>query len=168
MEEIRRKALALVQNWFHDSARHPLWPRHRTQASPSRADLVEFGPSFSLIRRVRSEEELIYRPQRFLTDLACIALEQRLHPGMNEQEILGVIYDAYLKHGGDPGIHFIASTRWTSPTGLSLGSAQPKESWRLAAWLLTVSYWGYSTQIHRAFAGGASARCSIVSSLMSL
>lgn len=127
------------------------------------ADLVEFGPSFNRIRRVRSEEELIYRPQRFLTNLACIALEQRLHPGMNEQEILGVIYDAYLKHGGDPGIHFIASTRMDVPA-----RSQPKESWRLAAWLLTVSYWGYSTQIHRAFAGGASARCSIVSSLMSL
>jgi len=34
---------------------------------------------------------------------------------MNEQEILGVIYDAYLKHGGDPGIHFIASIRMDEP-----------------------------------------------------
>ena len=84
-----------------------------------------------------------------MTNLACIALEQRLHPGMNEQEILGVIYDAYLKHGGDPGIHFIASTRMDVPA-----RSQPKESWRLAAWLLTVSYWGYSTQIHRRLCRG--------------
>jgi Xaa-Pro aminopeptidase len=55
------------------------------------ADPVEFGPSFNRIRRVRSKEELIYlRRSGFLTDLTCIALEQRLHPGRNEQEILGV------------------------------------------------------------------------------
>lgn len=136
------------------------------------ADLVEFGPSFNRIRRVRSEEELIYlRRSGFLTDLACIALEQRLHPGMNEQEILGVIYDVYLKHGGDPGIHFIASTRMDEPDRfvpwqranervLQTGSAVITE--------LTVSYWGYSTQIHRPLPWGASPRRSIVSSLMSL
>ncbi len=60
------------------------------------ADLVESSvPCLTESGGVRSEEELIYlRRSGFLTDLACIAFEQRLHPGMNDQEILGVICDA--------------------------------------------------------------------------
>jgi Xaa-Pro aminopeptidase len=118
----------------------------------SEADLVEFGPSFNRIRRIRSEEELIYhRRSGFLTDLACIALEQRLHPGMNEQGILGVIYDAYLKHGGHPGIHFIASTRMDEPDRFVPWQRNRKrvlETGSVVIPKLTVSYWG-STQIHR-------------------
>lgn len=71
-----------------------------------------------------------------MTDLACIALEQRLHPGMNEQEILGVIYDAYLKHGGDPGIHFIASTRMDEPDRFVPWQRANERVCRLAAPLL--------------------------------
>jgi Xaa-Pro aminopeptidase len=105
VEEIRRKALAKCRISLGLCAAYPMATSRDSSVLPE-ADLVEFGPSFNRIRRVRSEEELIYlRRSGFLTDLACIALEQRLHPGMNEQEILGVIYDVYLKHGGDPGIH---------------------------------------------------------------
>jgi Xaa-Pro aminopeptidase len=120
------------------------------------AEFVEFGPAFTRIRRVRSEEELVYlRRSGYLTDLACEALEQKLRPGMTEQDILSVVYGAYIKNGGDPGIHFIATTHmdepdrfvpWqkTTPRVVEKGSVVITE--------LTVSYWGYSTQIHRPFA----------------
>jgi Xaa-Pro aminopeptidase len=119
---------------------------------------VEFGPQLNRIRRVRSEEELVYlRRSGYLTDLACEALEQRLRPGLTEHEILSIVYGAYIKHGGDPGIHFIATTHmdepdrfvpWqrTTPRVVEAGSVVITE--------LTVSYWGYSTQIHRPFAIG--------------
>ncbi len=122
------------------------------------AEFVEFGPAFGRIRRVRSEEELNYlRRSGTLTDLACEALEQKLRPGMTEQDILSIVYGAYIKNGGDPGIHFIATTRmdapdrfvpWQKTTGrvIEKGSVVITE--------LTVSYWGYSTQIHRPFAIG--------------
>lgn len=122
------------------------------------AEFVEFGPAFGRIRRVRSEEELTYlRRSGYLTDLACEALEQKLRPGMTEQEILSIVYGAYIKNGGDPGIHFIATTKmdepdrfvpWqkTTPRVIEAGSVVITE--------LTVSYWGYSTQIHRPFAIG--------------
>ncbi len=122
------------------------------------AEFSEFGPAFNRIRRVRSAEELGYlRRSGFLTDLACEALERELRPGMTEQDILSVIYGSYVKNGGDPGIHFIASTNmdnpdrfvpWQRPTPrvLEIGSVVITE--------LTVSYWGYSTQIHRPFAIG--------------
>lgn len=122
------------------------------------AEFVDFGAPFSRIRRVRSEEELnCLRRSGYLTDLACEALEQKLRPGMTEQDILSIIYGAYIKNGGDPGIHFIATTKmnepdrfvpWQKPTPrvIEAGSVVITE--------LTVSYWGYSTQIHRPFAIG--------------
>jgi Xaa-Pro dipeptidase len=120
------------------------------------AEFVEFGPAFSRIRRVRSEEELAYfRRSGYLTDLACDALEEHLRPGLTEHDILSIVYSAYIKNGGDPGIHFIATTRmeqadrfvpWQKTTHrvVEAGSVVITE--------LTVSYWGYSTQIHRPFA----------------
>lgn len=120
------------------------------------AAFVEFGPQFNRIRRVRSEEELAYlRRSGYLTDLACEALEHHLRPGLTEHDVLSIVYGAYLKNGGDPGIHFIATTSmensdrfvpWQKQTSrvLERGSVVITE--------LTVSYWGYSTQIHRPFA----------------
>jgi Xaa-Pro aminopeptidase len=128
------------------------------QKSLPEVDFVEFGPAFNRIRRVRSEEELPYlRRGGYLTDLACEALERDLRPGMTEHDILSVVYGAYLKNGGDPGIHFIATTHmdhpdrfvpWqrTTPRVIQAGSVVITE--------LTVSYWGYSAQIHRPFAIG--------------
>ena len=122
------------------------------------AEFVEFGPPFGRIRRVRSEEELSYlRRSGYLTDLACEALEQKLRPGMTEQDILSIVYGAYIKNGGDPGIHFIATTKmdepdrfvpWQKTTSRVIGTGS------VVITELTVSYWGYSTQIHRPFAIG--------------
>ena len=120
------------------------------------AEFVEFGPAFGRIRRVRSDEELGYlRRSGYLTDLACEALEEHLRPGLTEHDILSIVYNSYIKNGGEPGIHFIATTRmdqpdrfvpWQKPTPrvIEAGSVVITE--------LTVSYWGYSTQIHRPFA----------------
>ena len=120
------------------------------------AEFVEFGPAFGRIRRVRSEEELGYlRRSGYLTDLACEALEEHLKPGLTEHDILSIVYSSYIKNGGEPGIHFIATTRmdqpdrfvpWQKPTPrvIEPGSVVITE--------LTVSYWSYSTQIHRPFA----------------
>jgi ectoine hydrolase len=122
------------------------------------AEWVEFGPPFGRIRRVRSEEELTYlRRSGYLTDLACEALEQKLKPGMTEQDILSIVYGSYIKNGGDPGIHFIASTKMDAPDRFvpwQKTTARVIETGSVVITELTVSYWGYSTQIHRPFAIG--------------
>ena len=51
----------------------------------------------------------------YLTDLACEALENSLRPGLTEQDVLSIVYNAYIKNGGDPGIHFIATTNMDNP-----------------------------------------------------
>ena len=122
------------------------------------AELVEFGPQFNRIRRVRSDEELVYlRKSGYLTDLACEALENNLRPGLTEQGVLAIVYGAYVKQGGDPGIHFIASTNMDNPNRFvpwQRQSSRVLEKGSVVITELTVSYWGYSTQIHRPFAIG--------------
>ena len=122
------------------------------------AEFIDFGPQFGRIRRVRSEEELVYlRKSGFLTDLACEALENNLRPGLTEQDVLSIVYSAYIKNGGDPGIHFIASTNMDSPDRFVPWQKQTSrvlEQGSVVITELTVSYWGYSTQIHRPFAIG--------------
>lgn len=121
-------------------------------------EFVEFGPQFGRIRRVRSEEELVYlRKSGYLTDLACEALENHLRPGLTEQDVLSIVYSAYIKNGGDPGIHFIATTNMESPDRFVPWQKQTSrvlEKGSVVITELTVSYWGYSTQIHRPFAIG--------------
>jgi Xaa-Pro aminopeptidase len=122
------------------------------------AEFVEFGPAFGRIRRVRSEEELVYlRKSGYLTDLACEALEKNLRPGLTEHDILSIVYSAYLKNGGDPGIHFIATTNMDNPDRFvpwQRATSRVLEKGSVVITELTVSYWGYSTQIHRPFAIG--------------
>ncbi|HYJ15517.1 MAG TPA: M24 family metallopeptidase [Candidatus Limnocylindria bacterium] len=122
------------------------------------AEFVEFGPQFAKIRRVRSEEELVYlRRSGYLTDLACEALENNLRAGLTEKDVLAIVYNAYVKNGGDPGIHFIATTNMDKPDRFVPWQRQTSrvlETGSVVITELTVSYWGYSTQIHRPFAIG--------------
>ena len=122
------------------------------------AEFVEFGTQFGRIRRVRSEEELVYlRKSGYLTDLACEALENQLRPGLTEQDVLSIVYSSYIKQGGDPGIHFIAATNMANPDRFVPWQKQTSrvlEKGSVIITELTVSYWGYSTQIHRPFAIG--------------
>jgi Xaa-Pro dipeptidase len=129
------------------------------QSRLPQAEFVEFGRAYNAIRWVRSAEELPFlRRSGALTDHACEALERELRPGLNEFEIRSIVTNAYNDQESDPGIHFIATTSmaapdrfvpWqrATPRTLSKGDVVITE--------LTVSYWGYSTQIHRPFAIGA-------------
>lgn len=120
------------------------------------ASLPDFGAPFTAIRWVKSEEEMPFvRRSGYLTDLTCEALERELRPGLSEFDIRSIVVGAFERHESDPGIHFIASTSmiepdrcvpWQRPTPRTItrGSVVITE--------ITVSYWGYSTQIHRPFA----------------
>ena len=87
--------------------------------------------------------------------LACAALERDLRQGLTEHDVLSIVYGAYIKNGGDPGIHFIASTHMDEPDRFvpwQKQTARVLEAGSVVITELTVSYWGYSTQIHRPFA----------------
>jgi len=158
VEEIRRRNLAKSRIGLVSMRAMAYGHVTELQRQFPEAECVEFGPQFGRIRRVRSEEELVYlRKSGFLTDLACEALENNLRPGLTEQDVLSIVYGAYIKNGGDPGIHFIASTNMDSPDRFVPWQKQTSralEKGSVVITELTVSYWGYSTQIHRPFAIG--------------
>ena len=155
-EEIRRRNLAKSRIGLVSMRAMAYGYVSELQRQFPEAEFIDFGPQFGRIRRVRSEEELVYlRKSGFLTDLACEALENNLRPGLTEQDVLSIVYSAYIKNGGDPGIHFIASTNMTSPDRFVPWQKQTSrvlEKGSVVITELTVSYWGYSTQIHRPFA----------------
>jgi Xaa-Pro aminopeptidase len=156
VEEIRRKNLATSRIGLVSMRAMAYGHVTELQRQFPDAELVEFGPQFGRIRRVRSEEELGYlRKSGYLTDLACEALEKNLRPVLTEHDVLSIVYSAYIKNGGDPGIHFIASTNMDSPDRFVPWQKQTSrvlEQGSVVITELTVSYWGYSTQIHRPFA----------------
>jgi Xaa-Pro aminopeptidase len=158
VEEIRKRNL--TRSKFGLVSMRAMAYGHVTELQKQfpQAEFVEFGPQFNRVRRVRSEEELVYlRKSGYLTDLACEALENNLRPGSTEQDVLSIVYSAYIKHGGDPGIHFIASTNMDHPDRFVPWQRQTSrvlEKGSVVITELTVSYWGYSTQIHRPFAIG--------------
>ena len=89
------------------------------------AEFVEFGPAFGRIRRVRSEESWAISEAGISHRFGLRGLGGNLRPGLTEQDILSIVYNSYIKNGGEPGIHFIATTRmdqsdrfvpWQKPT----------------------------------------------------
>jgi Xaa-Pro dipeptidase len=122
------------------------------------ATFVEFGRGYNDIRWVRSEEELQFvRRSGYLTDLACEALEHELRPGLTEYDIRSIVCNSYNGHESDPGIHFIATTSMAAPDRFVPWQRMTPRTLRkgdVVITELTVTYWGYSTQIHRPFAIG--------------
>ena len=158
VEEIRKRGLSKAKIGLVSMRAMAYGHVTELQRQFPEVEFVEFGPRFGRIRRVRSEEELVYlRKSGYLTDLACEALENNLRPGLTEHDVLSIVYGAYIKNGGDPGIHFIATTNMENPDRFVPWQKQTSrvlEKGSVVITELTVSYWGYSTQIHRPFAIG--------------
>jgi Xaa-Pro dipeptidase len=120
------------------------------------ATFVEFGRAYNAIRWVRSNEELPFlRRSAYLTDLACEALARDLRPGLTEYDVRSIVSNSYSHHESDPGIHFIATTSMANPERFvpwQRVTSRVLAAGDVVITELTVSYWGYSTQIHRPFA----------------
>lgn len=157
-EEVRRRGLSKSRIGLVSMRAMAYGHVTELQRQFPEAEFIEFGPQFGRIRRLRSAEELVYlRKSGYLTDLACEALESQLRSGLTEQEVLSIVYGAYIKQGGDPGIHFIATTSMENPDRFvpwQRTTTRVLEKGGVVITELTVSYWGYSTQIHRPFAIG--------------
>lgn len=123
-----------------------------------RLELVDVSDEYNWIRWVRSEEEIEwFKESARLTDSTLYALEERTRPGLTEHDLQRVIHDAFLGDGGQLGVAFVSSTSmsrpdryvpWQFPTSrrISKGDVVITE--------ITVTYYGYGTQIHRPFAVG--------------
>ena len=115
-------------------------------------------PSAGWIRWIRSEEELNwFRTSARLTDLACEYLAERIRPGLSEHDLVAIIHEACVPHGGNPTLHFLTTTPmdhperclpWQYPTDRKLAAGD------MVTTEITVSYWTYGSQTHRPYAVG--------------
>ncbi len=120
------------------------------------AGFVDLAGAYNRIRVIRSEEELDWlRESGRLSDLTCEALEREIRPGLTEYDLSAIIHDAFLPESGLMGIHFVSTTSMRNPERpvpwqyLTPRKVEPGD---VVITEITISYWGYATQIHRPFA----------------
>jgi Xaa-Pro aminopeptidase len=118
-----------------------------------RAGLSDVTRSFNELRLVKSEEELEWiRRGAAFTDRAMEALEHQIRPGMRETEIGRIVSDAYLGAGGQTHFYYAASTSMKSAEVCVPAqhlSDRKIERGDVVITEVSVSFWGYSGQIHR-------------------
>ncbi len=123
------------------------------------AAFVDLTGALRQLRMVKSEEELErLRRAAYLTDLAMRALEREARPGLREEELAAIVEASYAREGGTPGIHFLATTPMRDPTiGVpsQIQSTRVVQKGDVLITEISAEYWGYTGQIHRAYAIGA-------------
>ncbi len=121
-------------------------------------DLIDVSARMRELHLVKSAEELErMRAACRLTDRAMEALEREARPGMRENELEAVVECAYGRKGRH-GIHFMATTPMGAPEIGVPSQIQSRRTLARGDVLITeisAEYWGYSGQIHRAYAIGA-------------
>jgi Xaa-Pro dipeptidase len=110
------------------------------------------------LRLIKSDEEIErLRIACRYTDTAMEALEREVRPGLREDQLAAIVECAYSREGGTHGIHFMATTPMRAP---QIGVPSQIPSRRAIAkgdvliTEISAEHWGYSGQIHRAYAIG--------------
>ena len=106
-----------------------------------------------------SEELAMLRVAARFTDLAMRALEHEVRPGMREHELATIVEASYGREGGTHGIHFMATTPMLDPrigVPSQLQSSRVIEKGDVLITEISAEHWGYTGQLHRAYAIGAS------------
>jgi Xaa-Pro aminopeptidase len=118
-------------------------------------ELVDVTSRLRELHLVKSDEEMErMRIACRLTDRAMEALEHEARPGMRESELEAVVECAYGREGRH-GIHFMATTPMRAPQiGIpsQIQSQRRIEQGDVLITEISAEYWGYSGQIHRAYA----------------
>jgi Xaa-Pro aminopeptidase len=121
----------------------------------SRAQFIEMGGKFRMLRTIKSEAEIErIRFASELTDQSMQALAEGIKPGMREDELPALLEPVYLKGGGYAGIHFMTSMPMREPHFPVPAQYQSNRLLQRGDCLITEisgAYWGYSGQIHRTY-----------------
>lgn len=135
------------------------WQHHArlSRALPD-VEWVEASALVRGLRLVKSAEEIerIRIAARF-TDMAMAALERDVRPGMREDQLAAVVEGAYAREGGTHGIHFMATTPMSAPrigVPSQIQSRRPIARGDVLITEISAEHWGYTGQIHRAYAIG--------------
>ncbi|GAA2113298.1 Xaa-Pro peptidase family protein [Actinomadura alba] len=93
----------------------PFW--HYRALAGRVAEVVDLNPAHTAMRQVKSTEEVAaLRKAAALTDAAVMALEQALHEGVTEHELVAEIERSYVAAGGMHHIHYLGVTAMDGPS----------------------------------------------------
>ena len=144
-----------------DSVRMPSIPHHHYLTLEERlgdAELIYLTEQFEGLRRVQSEEEILWMQKGAdFTDAAMQAMVDAIAPGVREFELYGAQHCAYLPRGGHLMFSIMSSTAMSkprSPHPAAWASERPLEKGDIVMTEISAAYWGYSGQIIRAIALG--------------
>lgn len=153
LEEVEKSHIGLV-------GKIPYQVYQRLTKQLPQAAFSDVTGSYTELRLVKSDEELDWiRKAASFTDWAMEALEHQIRPGMREDEIARIVSDAYLGVGGQTHFYYAASTSMKSPDVCVPAQHISNRKIVRGDVIITeisVSFWGYSGQIHRPLSVGGS------------
>ncbi len=117
---------------------------------------VDLGRAYTKLRLTKSAEELDWlRVGCELTDLAVMALEREVRPGMSEHELANIIERAYVPFGGATQIHYTGVTSMANPdccVPSQLARNRKVARGDIVFTEIAASFWSYPGQIQRSIA----------------
>ena len=122
-------------------------------------ELVNLNPAYTLLRLVKSQEELEWvRLGAWLSDRAIDALRREAHAGLDERALWRICENAYVGEGGTTWIHYFGATSMAAPD--CCVPAQYPSARRLAAGdvmfcEISAQFRDYPGQVLRSFTVGA-------------
>lgn len=133
----------------------PLPLGYAREAEKEFGALVDLSSAYSRLRRVKSDEELVwFELGARLGDLAIEALAAQIAVGMNERDLVAVVEGSYQRLGGVNGIHYFAVNAMDDPrycVARQHPSTRRVRRGDVISTEITVNFFDYGAQVLRTF-----------------
>lgn len=118
-------------------------------------DLVNLNDAYTLLRMVKSPEELDWiRVGAWLSDLAVESLVEEAKAGVDERELWRICENAYVGQGGTTWIHYFGATQMAAPdccVPAQFPSARRLRQGDALFCEISAQFWEYPGQVLRSF-----------------
>jgi Xaa-Pro dipeptidase len=122
-------------------------------------DLVNLNDAYTLLRMVKSPEELDWvRIGAWLSDRAIEALRREARAGLDERALWRVCENAYVGEGGTTWIHYFGATQMAAPdccVPAQFPSARRLRQGDALFCEISAQFWDYPGQVLRSFTVGS-------------
>ncbi|MFP6712715.1 MAG: M24 family metallopeptidase [Rhodospirillales bacterium] len=130
-----------------------LAPNEQATIAQNVDEIVDFNPTYSRLRLVKSEEEMRWmRIGALFSDMALDAMVSNVEPGITERALSAKTQAAYLPHGGAHVIEFMGVTSMANPNCCvppQFPSTRKFQQGDVLVTEITSHFWNYPGQVLR-------------------